>query len=65
MRGAALSEGGKPIIALPSTTSKGVSRIVQFLKPVSMLVLLNTLCYPLGAHPVRKIINFISRAVVS
>jgi acyl-CoA hydrolase len=33
MRGAALSEGGKPIIALPSTTSKGVSRIVQFLKP--------------------------------
>lgn len=33
MRGAALSEGGKPIIALPSTTSKGLSRIVQFLKP--------------------------------
>lgn len=32
MRGAALSEGGKPIIALPSTTSKGESRIVSFLK---------------------------------
>lgn len=31
-RGAALSEGGKPIIALPSTTSKGESRIVSFLK---------------------------------
>jgi acyl-CoA hydrolase len=33
MRGAALSEGGKPIIALPSTTSKGASRIVSMLKP--------------------------------
>ncbi|MBL8951559.1 MAG: acetyl-CoA hydrolase/transferase family protein [Myxococcaceae bacterium] len=33
MRGAALSEGGKPIIALPSTTSKGLSRIVAQLKP--------------------------------
>lgn len=33
MRGAALSEGGKPIIALPSTTSKGQSRIVSLLKP--------------------------------
>lgn len=32
IRGAALSEGGKPIIAMPSTTSKGVSRIVAFLK---------------------------------
>lgn len=32
MRGAALSEGGKPIIALPSITSKGISRIVPFLK---------------------------------
>lgn len=32
MRGAALSEGGKPIIALPSTTSKDKSRIVSFLK---------------------------------
>lgn len=32
MRGAALSEGGKPIIALPSTTSKGTSRIVSLLK---------------------------------
>lgn len=33
MRGAALSEGGKPIIALPSVTSKGESKIVPFLKP--------------------------------
>jgi acyl-CoA hydrolase len=33
IRGAALSEGGKPIIALPSTTSKGISRITSFLKP--------------------------------
>ena len=32
MRGAALSEGGKPIIALPSMTSKGVSRISSSLK---------------------------------
>ncbi|HLY70812.1 MAG TPA: acetyl-CoA hydrolase/transferase C-terminal domain-containing protein [Puia sp.] len=33
MRGASLSEGGKPIIAMPSTTLKGVSKIVNFLKP--------------------------------
>ncbi|PJZ64678.1 acetyl-CoA hydrolase/transferase family protein [Leptospira wolffii] len=33
IRGASLSEGGKPIIALPSTTSKGESRIVPVLKP--------------------------------
>lgn len=33
MRGAALSEGGKPIIAIPSRTAKGVSRIVPMLKP--------------------------------
>jgi acyl-CoA hydrolase len=33
MRGAALSEGGKPIIALPSRTAKGLSRIVSVLKP--------------------------------
>jgi acyl-CoA hydrolase len=32
MRGAALSEGGKPIIALTSRTNKGVNRIVPFLK---------------------------------
>ena len=31
MRGAALSEGGKPIIALPSVTKKGISRIVPHL----------------------------------
>lgn len=33
MRGAALSEGGKPIIALTSRTAKGVPRIVPMLKP--------------------------------
>ena len=33
IRGASLSAGGKPIIALPSTTNKGISRIVPFLKP--------------------------------
>ena len=32
MRGASLSKGGKPIIAIPSTTSKGETRIVPFLK---------------------------------
>jgi 4-hydroxybutyrate CoA-transferase len=38
VRGAALSPGGKPIIALPSTTSKGVSRIVGLLKPGASVV---------------------------
>jgi acyl-CoA hydrolase len=33
MRGAVLSEGGKPVIALTSRTAKGVSRIVSSLKP--------------------------------
>ncbi|WP_443946281.1 acetyl-CoA hydrolase/transferase C-terminal domain-containing protein [Pedobacter sp. AW1-32] len=32
MRGASLSKGGKPIIALPSVTNKGISRITPFLK---------------------------------
>jgi acyl-CoA hydrolase len=32
IRGASLSPGGKPIIALPSITSRGQSRIVPFLK---------------------------------
>jgi acyl-CoA hydrolase len=32
MRGAALSEGGKPIIAMPSVTKKGESKIVPFLR---------------------------------
>lgn len=32
MRGAALSEGGKPIIAIPSVTNKGISRITPYLK---------------------------------
>jgi acyl-CoA hydrolase len=31
IRGAALSEGGKPIIAIPSTTAKGISRIAPYL----------------------------------
>ena len=38
IRGASLSEGGKPIIALPSTTKKGISRIVPFLKQGSGVV---------------------------
>jgi acyl-CoA hydrolase len=32
IRGASLAENGKPIIALPSITSRGESRIVPFLK---------------------------------
>ncbi len=32
MRGASVSEGGKPIIALPSATARGESKIVPFLK---------------------------------
>ncbi len=32
MRGAALSEGGKPIIAITSRTNKGISRIVPYLQ---------------------------------
>jgi 4-hydroxybutyrate CoA-transferase len=32
IRGASLSEGGKPMIALPSVTNKGISRITPFLK---------------------------------
>lgn len=32
IRGASLSEGGKAIIAMPSLTNKGISRIVPFLK---------------------------------
>lgn len=38
MRGAALSEGGKPILALPSVTSKGISRITSMLKPGASVV---------------------------
>jgi acyl-CoA hydrolase len=38
MRGAALSEGGKPIIALTSRTAKGIPRIVPMLKPGSGVV---------------------------
>jgi acyl-CoA hydrolase len=38
IRGAALSEGGKPIIALTSRTAKGISRIVPFLKPGAAVV---------------------------
>ena len=32
IRGASLSHGGKPIIAIPSVTNKGISRIVPLLK---------------------------------
>jgi 4-hydroxybutyrate CoA-transferase len=38
IRGAALSEGGKPIIALPSVTASGESRIVSVLKPAAGVV---------------------------
>jgi acyl-CoA hydrolase len=38
MRGASLSEGGKPIIAIPSVTSKEASRIVPFLKDGAAVV---------------------------
>jgi acyl-CoA hydrolase len=38
IRGATLSEGGKAIIALPSTTTKGESRIVPRLKPGATVV---------------------------
>lgn len=33
MRGAAISQGGKPIIAMPSTTAKGQSKISKMLAP--------------------------------
>jgi 4-hydroxybutyrate CoA-transferase len=38
IRGAALSEGGKPIIALPSVTTTGESRIVSMLRPAAGVV---------------------------
>ena len=38
IRGASLSEGGKPIIAIQSTTSSGESKIVSTLKPGSGVV---------------------------
>lgn len=38
IRGASLSEGGKPIIAISSTTKKGISRIVNSLKPGASVV---------------------------
>ena len=38
VRGAGLAEGGKPILALPSVTHKGISRIVPFLKPGASVV---------------------------
>lgn len=38
IRGASLSEGGKPIIAMPSSTKKGESKIVAELKTGSGVV---------------------------
>jgi 4-hydroxybutyrate CoA-transferase len=38
IRGATLSPGGKPIIALPSTTSRGATRIVPTLQPGASVV---------------------------
>ena len=37
-RGAAISQGGVPVIALPSRTHKGISRIVSTLKPGSGVI---------------------------
>lgn len=38
IRGASLSDGGKPIIALPSRTGRGQARIVPFLQPGGSVV---------------------------
>src|SRR5512133_1277673 len=38
IRGAALSEGGKPIIALPSVANSGESRVVSTLRPAAGVV---------------------------
>jgi acyl-CoA hydrolase len=38
IRGASLSEGGRPIIALPAQTRTGISRIVPYLKTGSGVV---------------------------
>lgn len=38
IRGAALAERGKPIIALPSITKKGISKIVKTLRPGASVV---------------------------
>jgi acyl-CoA hydrolase len=38
IRGASLSAGGKPIIALPSQTRRGEPRIVSWLKPGAAVV---------------------------
>ena len=32
IRGASLSQGGKPIFAMPSVTAKGISKITPYLK---------------------------------
>lgn len=38
MRGASLSEGGKPIVAMPSVTNKGIGKISSILTPGSGVV---------------------------
>ncbi len=38
LRGASLSQGGKPIIAMPSVTNKGISKIAPILTPGSGVV---------------------------
>lgn len=38
LRGASLSQGGKPIIAIPSVTNKGISKIAPILTPGSGVV---------------------------
>ncbi|MET3875055.1 acetyl-CoA hydrolase/transferase C-terminal domain-containing protein [Chitinophaga sp. OAE865] len=52
MRGAALSEEGKSIIAIPSTTSKGISRIVSQLQPGASVV--TTRAHALCSYRVRR-----------
>jgi hypothetical protein len=53
IRGAALSEGGRPIIALPSTAARGtVSRIVPTLAPGAGVVTTRG-PRPLGGHRIR------------
>jgi 4-hydroxybutyrate CoA-transferase len=39
IRGEALSEGGKPIITMKSTTNKGQSKIVSIIKSVAGIVI--------------------------
>jgi|GEM_PF-6467124 len=50
MRGAALSIGGKPIIALNSRTKKGTPRIVPYLKEGAGVVIEYGVAYLFGKN---------------